>query len=89
MFFMGLFKKLSRARRIPFIILLAAYKSILSPHIGGGCRFEPSCSDYAADCLHKHSLFNALALIAKRLLKCHPWGPFGFDPVPETKDLAR
>lgn len=86
---MELFKKLNKALKLPFVIFLAAYKSGLSPHIGGGCRFEPTCSDYAADCLHKHSLFSALKLITKRLLKCHPWGPFGFDPVPETKDLIR
>lgn len=64
------------------IVALYAYRALLGPFLGGSCRFEPSCSDYAEDALKKHGVFKGTALAFKRLCKCHPWGPFGPDPVP-------
>lgn len=46
------------------------------------CRFSPTCSEYAMQCLQKHPLGLALKLIVKRLLRCHPGRPGGYDPVP-------
>lgn len=63
--------------------LLSIYKAVFSAHVGGGCRFEPSCSDYAVSCAEKFPAHISIVLIFSRLLKCQPWGPFGFDPVPE------
>ena len=54
-----------------------------SPLTGKCCRFEPSCSSYAKEALSTTTLPKALRLILKRLKKCHPWGPYGFDPVPK------
>lgn len=58
------------------------YRAVGGVHLGGACRFEPSCSEYAVDALSHHEVSFALKLIFRRLMKCHPWGPWGFDPVP-------
>ena len=59
------------------------YRFCVSPFKCPCCRFQPTCSQYAKEALQKHSFFKAVLLISKRLLKCHPWGGFGYDPVPE------
>jgi putative membrane protein insertion efficiency factor len=66
-------------------LLLGAYRSIGTTHMGGACRFIPSCSEYALESLRSHPSHKALCLISKRLCKCRPGGPFGFDPVPIPK----
>lgn len=71
--------------------LVRAYQCTLSPLksvlLGQGacCRFSPSCSCYAFDAFRYHGVFYGGFLTAKRLLKCHPWGGEGFDPVPALK----
>ena len=52
------------------------------------CRFEPSCSAYALDALHTHGACKGTWLALKRVARCHPWGPFGFDPVPPKNEMA-
>ena len=59
-----------------------AYKVTLSPWIGRQCRFQPTCSDYAAQALTLHGPLRGGALAARRLCRCHPWGGSGYDPVP-------
>ena len=59
-----------------------AYKLTLSPLIGRQCRFEPTCSDYAAQVLVSHGPWRGSLLAARRLCKCHPWGGEGYDPPP-------
>jgi uncharacterized protein len=49
------------------------------------CRFQPTCSSYALDALEKHGAVRGLWLTTRRLLRCHPWGGHGWDPVPEGK----
>lgn len=68
------------------LFLVRAYQLILSPFLGGGCRFEPTCSQYAVDVLHKHSPMTSFQLIVRRLSKCHPWGGSGYDPAPESSN---
>lgn len=68
---------------------LSIYRAVLSPHIGGGCRFEPSCSHYAIEAYEKFDFTTATKLTATRLAKCHPFGQFGFDPVPTNKDAIK
>jgi putative membrane protein insertion efficiency factor len=63
------------------LLLIKTYQVVLSPFLGGACRFEPSCSKYAADAFTTLRFFPALFLILKRLSKCHPWGASGYDPV--------
>lgn len=67
------------------LLLVAAYRTLGTLHLGGACRFQPSCSEYAVEALHKHSWHKAIPLIFHRLLKCRPGGPVGYDPVPEEK----
>ncbi|MSR28186.1 MAG: membrane protein insertion efficiency factor YidD [Phycisphaerales bacterium] len=65
-----------------FLALVRAYQIILSPILGGRCRFHPSCSIYAARALESHGAIRGSWLAFKRLLRCHPWGGSGDDPVP-------
>lgn len=65
------------------IFLVRAYQVILGPFMGGSCRFEPSCSNYALEALKRHGLLRGSWLTLRRLLRCHPFGAHGPDPVPE------
>lgn len=62
------------------------YRAVLSPALaalsGSGCRFEPSCSQYAREALLEHGLLRGGALALARLARCHPLGGHGYDPVP-------
>jgi putative membrane protein insertion efficiency factor len=62
--------------------LIRAYQLFLSPLVGPTCRYLPSCSDYAATAILQHGAFWGSWLALKRLLRCHPWGGSGYDPVP-------
>ncbi len=61
---------------------LRAYKLTLSPLIGRSCRFQPTCSEYAAAVLIGHGPVRGSWLAARRLCRCHPWGGSGYDPAP-------
>jgi putative membrane protein insertion efficiency factor len=63
--------------------LIRLYQLTLSPLIGRHCRFQPTCSCYAADAIELHGAFRGGLLAARRLARCHPWGGAGWDPVPE------
>lgn len=63
--------------------LIRLYQWVLSPLLPRSCRFLPSCSEYAAEALHRHGLVFGCWLALRRLLRCHPWGGHGYDPVPE------
>ncbi|HKU68646.1 MAG TPA: membrane protein insertion efficiency factor YidD [Candidatus Baltobacteraceae bacterium] len=65
------------------LLLLRAYKRFVSPLLPPACRFYPTCSEYAAQAIAKHGLARGGILAAKRLVKCNPLHPGGFDPVPE------
>jgi putative membrane protein insertion efficiency factor len=64
------------------LILIKAYRYCLSPLLGPNCRFFPSCSDYAAEAIDKHGAWCGSWLALKRIARCHPWHPGGYDPVP-------
>ena len=67
-------------------ILLAAiafYQKALSPLMGPHCRFSPTCSAYAAEAIRLHGPLSGLRLALLRILRCHPWNPGGYDPVPK------
>lgn len=66
----------------PFVALIRVYQYAISPMLGRSCRFEPSCSEYAVGALRRHGLFKGLWLASRRLGRCHPWHPGGYDPVP-------
>ncbi|MDW8138219.1 MAG: membrane protein insertion efficiency factor YidD [Bacteroidota bacterium] len=66
-------------------VLLAAiwlYRRVLSPHLPPACRFYPSCSEYAAEAIRRYGALKGAYLGLRRLLRCHPFHPGGFDPVP-------
>ena len=64
------------------IILIRAYQVVLSPFLGGACRFVPSCSAYAVEAIAVHGAGRGSLLALRRLSRCHPLGRAGVDPVP-------
>jgi hypothetical protein len=65
-----------------FLALIRAYQYLLRPMLGSNCRFYPSCSDYAREAIEKHGALRGLWLAVRRVSRCHPYHPGGFDPVP-------
>jgi putative membrane protein insertion efficiency factor len=68
--------------------LIRLYQLTLSPWLGLQCRYEPTCSKYAAEALMRHGVVRGVWLAAKRLGRCHPWGRSGYDPVPANDGPA-
>ena len=64
------------------IIPIKIYQTIISPLLGPSCRFTPTCSQYAVEAIQKYGPFKGSWLSFKSILKCHPWGGSGYDPVP-------
>lgn len=67
-----------------FLSLIRFYQRWISPLLGANCRFYPSCSCYAHDAIAVHGPLKGCVLTVRRLLRCHPWHPGGYDPVPEA-----
>jgi len=76
---------ISRAVCGLLIFFVRAYQVTLSPHLGNCCRFEPSCSAYCIEALRTHGVLKGGWLAFRRLLRCRPFGPSGYDPVPPRK----
>lgn len=64
------------------VALIAGYRYLVSPLLGRSCRFFPSCSEYALEALQRHGALRGSWLAARRVARCHPWHPGGYDPVP-------
>lgn len=62
--------------------LIRVYQLGVSPLLGPRCRFHPSCSEYACEAIAEHGAVSGIHLAVRRVLRCHPWGGQGFDPVP-------
>ncbi|MDE6714939.1 MAG: membrane protein insertion efficiency factor YidD [Muribaculaceae bacterium] len=58
------------------------YRAVISPLFPPSCRYYPTCSQYAIEAINKYGPFKGLWLAVKRILRCHPWGGQGYDPVP-------
>ncbi len=76
--------RIARAVEWPFVaalaVLVRAYQATLSPLLGPTCRFEPSCSRYLLAAVRKYGLLPGLWKGGRRILRCHPWNPGGYDP---------
>ncbi|MBE9222637.1 membrane protein insertion efficiency factor YidD [Cyanobacterium stanieri LEGE 03274] len=77
------------------ILLIKGYRGFISPLFPPSCRFQPTCSAYALEAIALHGTIKGGYLALKRILKCHPFHPGGYDPVPcnhnhqlEQKNLA-
>lgn len=67
---------------IIFLLLIRFYQYFISPLSGASCRFTPTCSQYGVEAITKYGPFKGGWLTVKRILRCHPWGSHGHDPVP-------
>jgi putative membrane protein insertion efficiency factor len=65
------------------LLLIRIYQLLLSPFLGGQCRFEPSCSRYTAQSIERFGAWRGSVLGVKRIVRCHPFARAGFDPVPD------
>jgi len=63
------------------IYFIKFYQKVISPYSSGCCRFTPTCSNYAIEAYTKYNFFKASLLSLKRILKCHPFGGKGYDPI--------
>ncbi|WP_262694170.1 membrane protein insertion efficiency factor YidD [Kordiimonas aquimaris] len=74
-------------------VLLSAfvrfYQLVISPLLGPRCRFQPTCSHYTLEAISLHGGLKGGWLAAKRIAKCHPWGGFGYDPVPKGSNTIK
>lgn len=62
--------------------LVKGYQRIISPLLGKNCRFMPTCSEYFIEAIEKYGVFKGTYLGSKRILRCHPFNPGGYDPLP-------
>ncbi|EEK15664.1 conserved hypothetical protein YidD [Capnocytophaga gingivalis ATCC 33624] len=75
-------RKISQLLTYPFILLVRFYQVAISPLKPPTCRFSPTCSTYALEALKKYGLLKGGRLALRRIMRCHPWGGSGYDPVP-------
>lgn len=64
------------------VAVVRAYQIAISPMLGRSCRFHPTCSEYAVESLRRHGPVRGLWMAVRRIGRCHPWHPGGYDPVP-------
>jgi len=64
------------------LFLVRVYQYALRPSLGAHCRFYPSCSEYASGAIERYGALKGLSLAARRIARCHPYHPGGYDPVP-------
>jgi len=62
--------------------LIRGYQLLISPYLPGSCRYQPTCSQYAIEAISRHGVLKGGWLAARRIGRCHPWGGWGYDPVP-------
>lgn len=67
---------------LPLILLIKIYQLIISPLFPPSCRFTPTCSEYTLEALKKYGILKGGWLGFRRIIRCHPWGGSGYDPLP-------
>jgi uncharacterized protein len=68
------------------LILIRLYQYAVSPFLGPACRFYPTCSSYAFESIQRFGILKGIGLASRRLIRCHPFHPGGFDPVPDRPE---
>ena len=81
--------RLGRLGNVPFLVLIRVYRVVLSPVIGGQCRFEPTCSVYSLEAYRLYGPVVGTRMTVGRVCRCHPWNVGGFDPVRIPDDCER
>ena len=79
---MNIMQQIKKIGIILMLIPIYFYKYCISPLTPASCRFMPTCSEYALQAIKKYGPFKGGYLAIRRILRCHPWGGHGFDPVP-------
>jgi putative membrane protein insertion efficiency factor len=64
------------------LAIIRFYRTSVSPLTASHCKYIPTCSQYAIEAIRKHGPFKGMYLAVRRILRCHPWGGSGYDPVP-------
>lgn len=75
-------KKIFQLLAMPLILLIKIYQLLISPLFPPSCRFTPTCSEYTLEALKKYGILKGGWLGFRRIIRCHPWGSSGYDPVP-------
>ena len=70
------------------VFLITLYQKLISPMFPSSCRFSPTCSQYAKDAIVKYGIARGSYLAARRILRCHPFHPGGYDPVVKNHDRS-
>lgn len=77
-----LWNYIKEALKWVLLVPIFFYQRCISPFTPASCRFTPTCSQYAVEAIRKHGPFKGFYLAVRRILRCHPWGGSGYDPVP-------
>jgi putative membrane protein insertion efficiency factor len=75
-------KMIAKVLRQVIIYCIKFYKNAISPYLPVACRFQPTCSQYMIEAIKIHGVCKGIYLGVRRILRCHPWGGSGYDPVP-------
>ena len=82
MMLQNVIKKFFKWLALPLILLIKIYQLLISPLFPPSCRFSPTCSEYSLEALKKYGILKGGWLGFRRIIRCHPWGGSGYDPVP-------
>jgi len=86
-YLMRLLEGMNRATRMPFLLIIRLYQSLVSPLLRPSCIYYPSCSEYARQAFIKHGVLRGMLLSLVRIARCHPFHQGGVDEVPETVSI--
>ena len=71
------------------LFFINIYKKLISPFLIKSCRYEPTCSSYSQEAFKRFGFMIGLKLTIKRIIRCHPWGGHGYDPVPNFEEIEK